>query len=74
MRRRQSVCEGGEELCRVRRERRDDRIAAGRRMCRFKEESRKVGRKTKRNGIRGRELVFEEDEDKVKDEKFLFGL
>lgn len=71
MSRRRSVCEGGEELCRVRR---DGRVAAGRQRCGFKEESGKVGRKKKRNGIRGREFLFEEDEDKVKDEKFLFGL
>lgn len=71
MRRSRSVCEGGEELCRVRR---DDEVAAGRRRCGFEEESRKVGRKKKRNVIRGREFVFGEDEDKVKDEKFVFVL
>lgn len=54
MRRRRSVCEGGGELCGVRR---DDEVAARRRRCGFEEESRKVGRK-KRNSIRGREFVL----------------
>lgn len=70
MRRKPSVCEGGEEQCRVRR---DDGVAAGRQRCGVEEEPEKVGRK-KRNSIRGREFVFEGDEDKVKDEKFLFRL